>query len=256
MSLVICDIKSDGVLLVMLNRKERHNALSKPLLDELRISLDEAGLDDRVRCIVITGSGERAFSAGADISEQTEFSPADAYRHMRWGQDLFGEIEKLPKPVIAAINGFALGGGLELALACDIRTASAAAELGFPEVNLASLPGWGGTQRLPRVVGLSNAMLLAMTGKRISAPEALRIGLVSSVHDPAEHLGATLGIAALIASQEPESVQGIKQVMRLGLHATTPDAGLEAEARTVARLWGTASQKKAQERFFAKRAKP
>jgi enoyl-CoA hydratase len=255
MSLLKRELRDDGVLLATLDRKERHNALSKPLLEELRAGLAEAQQDERVRCIVLTGAGERAFCAGADIAEQTGFSPADAYRHMRWGQDLFDGIERLSKPVIAAINGFTLGGGLELALARDIRTASATAELGFPEVNLASLPGWGGTQRLPRAIGLSNAMLMAMTGSRIPAQEALRLGLVSAVHEPAAHLDATLRLAAQIAAHEPESLQAIKQVMRLGLHATTLDAGLEAEARAVARLWGTESQKKAQQQFFARRPK-
>lgn len=255
MSLVTRNVPHDGVLLTTLNRPERHNALSKPMLEELRDAFTQAQQDERVRCIVLTGAGERSFCAGADISEQTGFSPADAYRHMRWGQDLFDGIERLSKPVIAAVNGFALGGGLELALACDIRTASAGAEFGFPEVNLASLPGWGGTQRLPRAIGLSNAMLLALTGGRIPAREALRLGLVSSVHEAGDHLAATLRLAAQIASHEPESLQAIKQVMRLGLQATTPDPGLEAEARAVARLWGTESQKKAQQEFFARRTK-
>lgn len=253
MNLVTRELRSDGVALLTLNRPERHNALSKPLLEELRAAFDALGQDAQVRCIVLTGAGARAFSAGADISEQTGFSPDDAYRHMRWGQDLFDGIENLPKPVIAAINGFALGGGLELALACDIRTASASAELGLPEVNLASLPGWGGTQRLPRLVGASNAMLLAMSGSRIPAHEAMRLGLVSSVHATDEHLEATLRLAATIASHSGESLQAIKQVMRLGLQSTTLHAGLEAEARAVARLWGTESQKKAQQEFFARR---
>jgi len=255
MSMVKRDIRNDHVLLVTLDRRERYNALCKPLLEDLRAALEESEGDARVRCIVLTGAGDRAFCAGADISEQTGFSPDDAYRHMRWGQQLFDNIEQLSKPVIAAINGFALGGGLELALACDIRTASATAELGFPEVNLASLPGWGGTQRLPRAIGLSNAMLMAMTGSRIPAHEAMRLGLVSAVHEAGEHLDSTLRMAAQIASHEPESLRAIKQVMRLGLHAPTLDAGLEAEARAVARLWGTESQKKAQQEFFAKKSR-
>jgi len=252
MSLVALDFRSDGVLLATLDRKERHNALSKPLLEELRQVFVDVQPDERVRCIVLTGAGDRAFCAGADISEQTGFSAADAYRHMRWGQELFDAIEQQPKPVIAAINGFALGGGLELALACDIRTAAASAQLGFPEVNLASLPGWGGTQRLPRAIGLSNAMVMAMTGSRIPAAEALRLGLVSSVHAPGELLEATLRLAGQIASHEPESVQAIKQVMRLGLPTMALSAGLEAEARAVARLWGTEAQKKAQREFFGR----
>lgn len=255
MSLVTREVLEGGVALVTLNRPERHNALSKPLLEQLRDAMEEAQRDDAARCIVLTGAGERAFSAGADISEQTGFSPEDAYHHMRWGQRLFDGIEQLAKPVIAAINGFALGGGLELALACDIRTASASAEIGFPEVNLASLPGWGGTQRITRLVGLSQAMLLAMTGRRIAADEAHRLGIVSLVIEPDQLIDQTLRLAREIASHDMQSLQAIKQVMRLGLHATTLDAGLEAEARAVARLWGTEAQKKAQQEFFGRRTK-
>jgi enoyl-CoA hydratase len=255
MSLVTRETVDGGVALVTLNRAERHNALSKPLLEQLRDAMNEAERDDQVRCIVLTGAGERAFSAGADISEQTGFSPEDAYRHMRWGQQLFDGIEQLAKPVIAAINGFALGGGLELALACDIRTASASAQIGFPEVNLASLPGWGGTQRITRLIGLSEAMLLAMTGRRIAAAEAHRLGIVSLVVEPAQLMEQTLRLAREIASHETQSLQAIKQVMRLGLHSTTPAAGLEAEARAVARLWGTEAQKKAQQEFFSRNKK-
>lgn len=252
MSLVTCETVGAAVALVTLNRPERHNALSRPLLEQLRDALAHAQQQDAVRCIVLTGAGERAFCAGADISEQTGFSPDDAYRHMRWGQQLFDGIERLAKPVIAAINGFALGGGLELALACDIRTASAGAELGFPEVNLASLPGWGGTQRLARTVGLSNAMLLALTGRRIPAAQAQRLGLVSLVAEPGEHLPQALALAQEIAGHEAQSLQAIKQVMRLGLQSAALDAGLEAEARAVARLWGTEAQKQAQQAFFAR----
>ncbi len=244
--------RQPSVLLITLNRPERANALSKPLLLALEQTLHQASDDDQIRCIVITGAGSRAFSAGADISEQTGFSPEDAYDHMRWGQDLFSRLAQLHKPTIAAINGFALGGGLELALACDFRAASESARLGLPEVTLASLPGWGGTQRLPRLIGVSRAMLLAMTGEPVSARAGLDLGLVNSVHTPEALLDATLTLAATLASRSPASLRAIKQVMRDGLDGSL-GAGMEAEARAVARLWGSAEQQHAQAAFFARR---
>lgn len=241
------------VLLLTFNRPERHNALSKPLLQELDAALRAAAQDRDVGCIVITGVGERAFSAGADIQEQTGFSPDDAYAHMRWGQDLFTRLERLGKPTIAAINGFALGGGLELALACDLRTASATAQLGLPEITLANLPGFGGTQRLPRLIGASHAKQIAMTGLRVDAQRSCALGLVNSVHAPADLLKDTLQLAQTIASRAPASLQAIKQVIDDGLRSSL-DAGMEAEARAVARLWGSADQKVAQQKFFSKRS--
>lgn len=253
MNLILKDSsKKTGVLLLTLNRPDRVNSLSKSLLQELEQALQEASTDDGVRCVVITGAGGRAFSAGADISEQTGFTSEDAYAHMRWGQDLFSRLELLPKPTIAAINGFALGGGLELALSCDFRTASDTAQLGLPEVTLANLPGWGGTQRLPRLIGSSNAKLIAMTGTRVSAQRSLQLGLVNSVHPHEVHLMETLVLAGGIASHSLDSLQAIKHVVREGLDTSLP-TGMEAEARAVARLWGSPAQKLAQEEFFARR---
>lgn len=254
MSLILNDKdQRAGVLLLTLNRVERHNALSKPLLQELDQALQAGAADDGVRCVVITGAGDRAFSAGADISEQTGFTPDDAYAHMRWAQNLFSRLERFNKPTIAAINGFALGGGLELALSCDFRTASDKAQLGLPEVTLANLPGFGGTQRLPRLIGASNAMLIAMCGERVPAQRSFQLGLVNSVHPHENHLRETLDLAAVIASRCLDSLQAIKQVMRDGLEST-PSAGMEAEARAVARLWGSPAQKRAQEEFFSRRS--
>lgn len=241
-----------GVLLLTLNRAEQRNALSKALLLALDQALQEACADAAVNCIVITGAGQRAFSAGADIREQTGFTPDDAYTHMRWGQDLFNRLARLKKPTIAAINGFALGGGLELALACDFRIASDTAQLGLPEVTLASLPGWGGTQRLARLIGASEAKLVAMTGRRLDAQRCLEIGLVNAVYPAAEHLTQTLALAGAIASNAVESLQAIKEVIDEGLDRSWPDA-LDAEARAVAKLWGSPAQKLAQAAFFAGR---
>ena len=256
MSLILADkTQQPGVLLLTLNRPERHNALSKPLLEALEQALQQAESDADVGCVVITGAGARAFSAGADISEQTGFSPEDAYAHMRWGQDLFTRLELLSKPTIAAFNGFALGGGLELALACDFRTASESAQIGLPEVTLASLPGWGGTQRLPRLIGAANAKLLAMTGQRIDAQRALQLGIVNRVHSQDALLRETLVLAGEIASKPIEALQAIKQVVREGLADGQP-AGMDAEARAVGRLWGTPAQQRAQQAFFGRGKQP
>lgn len=239
------------VLLLTLNRPERLNALSKPLLVELDAALQSAAADPGVGCIVLTGAGAKAFCAGADISEQTGFSPEDAYAHMRWGQDLFTRLELLGKPTIAAVNGFALGGGLELALACDMRTASDTAQLGLPEVTLASLPGWGGTQRLPRLVGAAQAKQIAMSGMRVPAQRCLQIGLVNEVFAHEGLLPRTMELAETIAANSAESLLAIKQVVAAGLESSH-GAGMEAEARAVARLWASPAQKQAQERFFSK----
>jgi enoyl-CoA hydratase/carnithine racemase len=253
MTLVLGDRdRQPGVLLLTLNRPEQRNALSKPLLEELDHALAEAASDSEVRCVVITGAGARAFSAGADIREQTGFTPDDAYAHMRWGQDLFDRIAGLPKPTIAAINGFALGGGLELALACDFRTASVTAEVALPEVTLASLPGWGGTQRLARLVGPATAKLITMTGQRLGAARCLELGLVQEVFPADEHLAASLALAAELADQPAASLEAIKHLIDGGIGASWADA-LEAEAQAVRRLWGTPAQKQAQQMFFARR---
>lgn len=255
MSLIIKDKNlQPGVLLITLNRADRLNALCKPLLLEFEQALSEAASDEDIKCVVITGAGARAFSAGADISEQTEFTPEDAYAHMRWGQDLFSQLEKFCKPTIAAINGYALGGGLELALACDLRTACTSAQIGLPEVVLASLPGWGGTQRLPRLIGSSNAKLMTMTGSRFSAERCLQLGLVNFVYANDNFLSETLVLATEIASRSLDSLKLIKQVINNSLECSLA-SGLESEARAVAQLWGSDAQKKAQEEFFG-RGKP
>jgi enoyl-CoA hydratase/carnithine racemase len=253
MTLVLADLdRQAGVLLLTLNRAEQHNALSKPLLAELDTALQNVATDPDVRCVVITGAGSRAFSAGADIREQAGFTPDDAYAHMRWGQALFDRLAEFPKPTIAAINGFALGGGFELALACDFRTASTNAELGLPEVTLASLPGWGGTQRLSRLVGASEAKLIAMTGRRLDAERCLALGVVNAVYPPGEHLAGALSLGSELAAHNVASLAAIKLVIDRGLVSRWSDA-LEAEAEAVRRLWGTPAQKAAQEAFFARR---
>lgn len=244
-----------GVLLLTLNRVAQRNALDKSLLSALDQALHDANADPAVKCVVITGAGDRAFSAGADIHEQVGFTPPAAYAHMRWGQDLFDRLARLRQPTIAAINGFALGGGLELALACDFRIASDTALLGTPEVTLASLPGWGGTQRLSRLIGASEAKLMAMTGRPLDAQRCLQLGLVNAVHPAADLVAQALALAGTLAMHGAQSVAAIKRVIDDGLDRTWAEA-LDAEARAVERLWGSPEQSHAQEIFFARRKAP
>ena len=173
--------REENIVWITLNRPHRLNAFNDVLVEELSEALDTVEKDPSVRCVIITGEGDRAFSAGADITAFPKATPVKAEEFSRGGQKVFSKIEEMSKPVIAAINGYALGGGLELALACDFRIASEHAELGNPEINLGIIPGWGGTQRLVRVVGLRNAKRLVMLGERIKADEALQMGLVDKV---------------------------------------------------------------------------
>ncbi|HYM10514.1 MAG TPA: enoyl-CoA hydratase-related protein [Bryobacterales bacterium] len=194
---------ADGVATVTVNRPDKYNALNRPTIAELEQCITEIERDAEVRAVIITGAGEKAFVAGADINELASLDPVAARAHAARGQRLFARIENLGKPVIAAINGFALGGGLELAMACSIRVASENARLGQPEVKLGIIPGYGGTQRLPRLVGKGAALALLLTGDPISAQEAHRIGLVEQVVPPAELLPAARQWAAKMLANGP-----------------------------------------------------
>jgi enoyl-CoA hydratase/carnithine racemase len=241
-----------AVTVLTLNRPERMNALSKPLLQELDDTLTSLGDDPQTRVVVLTGAGPKAFSAGADINEQRDFSPEDAYAHMRWGQAIFDRIETFAKPTIAAVNGVAFGGGLELALACDLRVVADTARLGLPEITLGSFPGWGGTQRLPALIGASRAMRMMFVGDPVSAQWALEAGLANDVVEADALLDRTLALADSIARHAGEALAELKYVVRTGLREGRA-AGLEAEARGVGALWGSPAQKAAQEAFFARR---
>jgi enoyl-CoA hydratase len=241
-----------AVTVLTLNRPERMNALSKPLLQELDDALTSLRDDPHTRVVVLTGAGAKAFSAGADINEQRDFSPDDAYAHMRWGQAIFDRIETFAKPTIAAVNGVAFGGGLELALACDLRVVADTARLGLPEITLGSFPGWGGTQRLPALIGASRAMRMMFVGDPVSAQWALEAGLANDVVAADALLERTLALADSIARHAGEALAELKSVVRTGLREGRA-AGLEAEARGVGVLWGSPAQKAAQEAFFARR---
>jgi enoyl-CoA hydratase len=242
------------VLIATLNRPGKANALNRALLDALdRLAGDlEAGAAGTggVRALVVAGAGERAFCAGADLTELAGIDAATAYEWMRRGQRVFDRIERLPVVVVAAIHGAALGGGLELAMAADIRIASPAARLGQPEITLANLPGWGGTQRLPELVGRGRASELILTGDPVIAARAYEIGLVNEVAEDA--LAAALAFAGRIAAHSPTAVAAAKHAIHIGLHEGRR-AGLYAEAEAVARCCQTEQQQAAVAAFLRRR---
>jgi enoyl-CoA hydratase len=205
--------KKDFIGILTINRPEKMNALSTELTTELKQALDEIEEDKDLRVLVITGAGEKAFVAGADINELVDRDALLGRRVSRFRQELFSRIENLPVPVIAAVNGFALGGGLELALACNIRIASEKAKFGAPEVKLGIIPGDGGTQRLPRLVGLGRAMEMVVTGDFVDAEEAYRIGLANKVVPDEELMETTMALAKKIASRPPLAVKYAKEAV-------------------------------------------
>ncbi|MBM3771938.1 MAG: enoyl-CoA hydratase [Acidimicrobiia bacterium] len=212
------------VVTVTINRPAVLNALSLSTLDDLRRAFSEFRSDATVRVVILTGAGEKSFVAGADIKELAQQNPIGGREFARSGQALCDLIETLGKPVIAAINGFALGGGCELAMACTIRIASETARLGQPEVNLGIIPGYGGTQRLPRLVGKGRALELMLTGAPISATEAHRIGLLNRVVPPTELMPTARTVAAQLAAQPPVAVRYILEAVQRGLDGSMADA--------------------------------
>lgn len=249
--------RQGAVLVATLHRPDKGNALDSALMDalsELAATLEQPSAGaDTVRALVITGAGDRAFSAGADIADLVDLSSAQARAQMCRGQTVFNRIERLPLVVIAAINGFALGGGLELAMAADIRLAAPTARLGQPEITLANLPGWGGTQRLPRLIGRGRALELIFTGELISAQRAYDIGLVNKVED--DCLGAATELAQHIAARSAVAVAGAKRAVHTGLEDGIT-AGLAAEADAVAACCETAAQRQAVQAFINRKDGP
>jgi enoyl-CoA hydratase len=222
--------RSGAVATVTLNRPAVLNALNLQMLDELSAAFAELDADDALRAVIVTGAGPKAFAAGADISELNALPNARAGEaQARRGQALTTAIERMRVPVIAAVNGFALGGGCEIAMACDIRIAGENAKFGQPEVNLGILPGYGGTQRLTRLVGEGWAMYLCLTGEMIDAAEALRIGLVQKVTPAEGLLPEAERIAAVIASKAPLAIDAAKRAIVDGAALTLAD-GLALEA--------------------------
>jgi enoyl-CoA hydratase len=242
----------DGTAVVTIDREDALNALNREVLSELRDRLRELATDTDVRVLVLTGAGDRAFAAGADIKEMTEMSVLEGHAWGSLGHECGRLLESMPKPTIAAVNGLALGGGCELALACDLRYASERATFGQPEINLAVIPGWGGTQRLARAVGPALAKDLILTGRTIDAAEALRVGLVSAVYPAGELLDHALEAAADLAKKSPVALSAAKDAANRALQGDL-GAGLSYEAILFAALFATDDQKEGMRAFLEKR---
>jgi enoyl-CoA hydratase len=246
--------RDGGVVVVTLDRQEALNALNREVLSELRDRLRELATDTETRVLVLTGAGDRAFAAGADIKEMTEMGVLEGHAWGSLGHECGRLLESMPKPTLAAVNGFALGGGCELALACDIRYASERAQFGQPEINLAIIPGWGGTQRLARAVGPALAKDMILTGRAIDAAEALRIGLVSAVYPAGELLDRALETAAALAAKSAVALSAAKDAANRSLQGDL-GAGLSYEAILFAALFATEDQKEGM-RAFAEEREP
>jgi enoyl-CoA hydratase len=240
----------DAVALVTVDRQDAMNALDVATLTELRNRLGELAGDESVRAVILSGAGEKAFVAGADIKYMSALDVDAAKAWGALGHEAGRLLETMPKPTIAAINGFALGGGCELALACDIRYAATTAKLGQPEVNLGIIPGWGGTQRLARVCGVGVAKELIFTGRLVAANEALRIGLVNGVHDPV--LEKARETAVLLAAKSPIALRAMKELANRALGGNHED-NLAAEADAFGELFSTADAKEGLIAFVEKR---
>ncbi len=241
----------DAVAIVTIDRQEAMNALDVATLTELRDRLHELGDDDAARVVILTGAGEKAFVAGADIKYMSGLDVDQAKQWGALGHETGRLLETMPKPTIAAINGFALGGGCELAVACDIRYAASSAKLGQPEVNLGIIPGWGGTQRLARLSGPGVAKELIFTGRIIDAEEALRVGLVNAVHDPV--LDKAREVATSLASKSPISLRLMKELANRALGGDHRH-NLEAEGETFGALFSSEDAKEGLTAFVEKRA--
>lgn len=209
---------SDGIATLIFNRPKALNALNSVLLDELGNALDSIAEDEGIRVLILTGTGEKAFIAGADITEIATLTPLAAKKFAQSGQDVISKLQGLPIPVIAMVNGYALGGGCEMALACDFIYASEKAIFGLPEITLGIMPGFGGTQRLPRLIGPSLAKEMIFTGGHISAAEAKDIGLVNKVFAPEELRAAVEDVARLISTKGKASLYAAKQAVGQGLN--------------------------------------
>jgi enoyl-CoA hydratase len=248
---VICETK-DGVARLTVNRPEKLNALDRQTMKEIDAAVGAAGQDPAVGVLVVTGAGDKAFVAGADIAELSSQTPVEGAAYARLGQAVLARLERLGKPSIAAINGYALGGGLELAMACTLRVASETARLGQPEVALGIIPGYGGTQRLARLVGPGRALEMVLTGEPIDAREAHRIGLVNRVVPHAELAGAVETLARTLLTRGPAALRFALQAVHEGLQMTL-DEGLSMEAALFGLSCATEDMREGTRAFVEKR---
>lgn len=240
-----------AVGVITISREKAMNALNSTVLEELDQTLDAVNLDE-VRCLILTGAGEKSFVAGADIGEMSSLTKAEGEAFGKKGNDVFRKLETFPIPVIAAVNGFALGGGCEISMSCDIRICSDNAVFGQPEVSLGITPGFGGTQRLARLVGAGMAKQLIYTARNIKADEALRIGLVNAVYPLAELMPAAEKMAAGIAKNAPIAVRNCKKAINEGLDADMDEA-IVIEEKLFGDCFETYDQKEGMAAFLEKR---
>ena len=244
--------QKENILIVKVNRERALNALNLETVAEMQQLFHHYWTDDGIGCVIITGSGEKAFVAGADIPELSKLDVRSGTALAARGQYLMKTIQNFPKPVIAAVNGFALGGGCELAMACDIRLASEKARFGQPEVNLGIIPGYGGTQRLARLVGCGKAMQLILTGDMIDAREAHRVGLVDEIYPPEELMDKALEMAKNICSRGPVAIAVAKECINRGLEVTL-SVGCDLEKAFFGQTCGTADKDEGTKAFMEKR---
>jgi len=243
---------SEQIARITFNRPNVLNALNRKTMDELGDCLKKVRADDAVRVLILTGAGEKAFIAGADINELSQQTPVNGREFTLYGQEIIHRLETLGKPAIAAINGFALGGGCELALACTLRIASRNAKLGQPEVKLGLVPGYGGTQRLPRLCGKGVAHELILTGEMITAEEALRVGLVNRVVEPGELLATADAIAKKIIANAPLAVKYALEAVERGMEMPQEE-GLYLEATLFGLCCATQDMREGTHAFLEKR---
>ena len=241
-----------GIRTVTINRPDKLNALNRDTITELRAAFDQAATDPRVRVIVLAGSGSKAFVAGADIAELAKLTPVECLEFSRYGQDMMLRVERFGKPVIAKIQGFALGGGFELAMCCHLRIASENAKIGQPEINLGVIPGFGGTQRLLRLAGRSAALELCLLGHHISAQRAYELGAITRVV-PADQLDAEVQkIAEQLAASAPQAIRGTLDAVLIGGEAHI-EAGLDYESQAFAICAATADMREGTAAFLERR---
>ena len=253
MSFVNCEVK-DKIAVITINRPEALNALNSQVLDDLGAAFDSIDVNV-VRAVVLTGAGDKSFVAGADIGEMSTLTKAEGEAFGKKGNDVFRKIEEFPLPVIAAVNGFALGGGCEISMSCDIRICSENAMFGQPEVGLGITPGFGGTQRLARLIGAGMAKQLIYTARNIKADEAYRIGLVNAVYPQEELLAAAEKMASQIAANAPIAVRACKKAINDGLQ-TDIDAALVIEEKRFGSCFETEDQKEGMANFLRKKDDP
>ncbi|MCX6271509.1 MAG: enoyl-CoA hydratase-related protein [Bacteroidetes bacterium] len=243
--------KKGKILILTINRPEARNALNTLVYREINLVLDEVEKDSEIKVLIITGEG-KAFVAGADIAEMSGMRSEEAYRFSKIGQNTFDRLESLSVPVIAAVNGYALGGGCEFAMACDFRIASKLAKFGQPEMNLGLIPGYAGTQRLSRLAGLGNALYLILTAEMITAEEALTIGLVQKVTEPDQLMETCLQLAEKIANNGSSAATKAKKTIRTGFALPFSDAG-NLESKAFASLFDEEPSQEGMKAFLEKR---